>query len=405
MEFKQAQLDNGLTVIAERMGRARSTALGFFVRTGSRDEEPAAAGVSHYLEHMMFKGTEKRSALAVNLEFDAMGAKYNAFTSEENTVYYAAVLPEFQGRVLELWADLLRPALRDEDFEMEKQVILEEIAMYQDLPHYDVMDRCRRLHFGRHRCGNSVLGSTESITVLRAEQMRAYFEQRYAPDNMVLACAGQVDWDELVRQAGQLCGGWRPAGPSRQLSDFHGTGGQEMVLKDKVVREHICLMTAAPSAQSPLRYAAGVLGNIIGDDTNSRLYWLLVDTALADAAEMEYEGMDQTGAFYIYLSCDPVQTEKVLQIVRDELVRVRQEGVSETELEASRNKIASALTLNGELPMGRLAPLGLGWTYRGKYRSMAEDLAAVQAVSREDVQKLLSDYPLEQVTTLGLGPR
>mgnify|MGYP000890769844 FL=1 len=150
MEFKQTQLENGLTILGEIKDSARSMAMGFFVRSGSRDETAEVAGVSHFLEHMMFKGTQRRTTLEVNLEFDQMGAKYNAFTSEENTVYYAAVLPEYQGRVLALWADLMRPALREEDFNTEKGVICEEIAMYKDMPHFEVMDRCRKLHFGEH---------------------------------------------------------------------------------------------------------------------------------------------------------------------------------------------------------------------------------------------------------------
>jgi len=404
VEFKQVRLANGLTIIAELMESARSMALGFFVRTGSRDETPEVSGVSHFLEHMMFKGTDKRSALEVNLEFDAMGAKYNAFTSEENTVYYAAVLPEYQKRVLDLWADLMRPALRGEDFEMEKGVICEEIAMYKDLPHYDVMDQCRRLHFGEHNCGNSVLGTAESITNMGSTQMRDYFSRRYAPDNMVLTCAGQLDWDKLLAQATELCDNWQASGAKRDLSDFRGTGKAKSVLKEKITREHICLVTAAPTAQDPRRYAASVLANIIGDDTGSRLYWALVDTALADSADMEYEMLDGTGAFYTYICCDPQQSSKVVEIFQDCLRKVRQEGVTEKELQAGKNKIASSMTLNGELPMGRLVPLGLGWIYRSEYRPLADEIARIQAISSDDIMNLLEEYPLEKVTTLGLGP-
>jgi predicted Zn-dependent peptidase len=404
VEFKQTQLENGLTVLAEIKETARSMAMGFFVRTGARDESAEIAGVSHFLEHMMFKGTEKRSALEVNLEFDQMGAKYNAFTSEENTVYYAAVLPEYQQRIVELWADLMRPSLRDDDFNTEKGVICEEIAMYKDMPHFDVMDRCRNLHFGDHCCGQSVLGTVESIQSLTSGQMRDYFARRYSPDNMVLACSGKVDWESLVSQAKQLCGGWQAFGPQRPLSDFRGTGKKEIVKLDKVVREHICMMTPAPSSQDPLRFAASVLANIIGDDTGSRLYWSLVDTALADSADMECDSMDGTGTFYTYISCDPARAEQVTQIVKDCFHKVLAEGVTESELQTSKNKIASALTLNGELPMGRLVPLGFNWIYRQEYRSMADDLATVQAISQDDIRKLLAEYPLNHMTILGLGP-
>ena len=402
MEFKQERLDNGLVVIGEVMETARSAAVGYFVRTGSRDENEKIAGTSHFLEHMMFKGTPTRTALEVNRQFDEMGAKYNAFTSEENTVSFAAVLPEYQERVLALWSDVMRPSLREEDFEMEKGVICEEIAMYKDQPHFDVVDRCRRLHFGEHGCGNSVLGSAESIQALTAEQMRDYFRRRYAPDNMVLVGVGKIDWKALLKQAQKLCGTWERSGAKRELGDFRGTGDTHFEQKD-IVREHICLMSQAPSAQSTQRYAAGVLANIMGDDTGSRLYWALIDPALADAADLDYEPMDGTGLFSAYISCDPKQASKVMEVVRDCLVKIRTEGVTEQELDASKNKIASTATLNGELPMGRLVPLGYNWVYRQEYRPLAEEIQAIQAVTREEVMNVLEQYPLDTFSLQGLG--
>lgn len=171
MEFKKKKLANGLAVIGEVNKSAKSAAVGFFVKTGSRDESKQINGASHFLEHMLFKGTERLSAFEVNEAFDRTGAQFNAFTSEENTVFYAAVLPEYLVEVTELWIELMRPALRDEDFDIEKNVIKEEIAMYKDLPSYDVLDRCRSLHFDSHPCGNSILGGEESIGNLTAEQM------------------------------------------------------------------------------------------------------------------------------------------------------------------------------------------------------------------------------------------
>jgi len=402
MQFYHAQLDNGLTLIAEESPAARSVALGFFVRTGARDESPELAGVSHFLEHMIFKGTDSRSALEVNLEFDNMGAKYNAFTSEENTVYYAAVLPEYQRRVLALWADLLRPALREDDFHTEKGVILEEIAMYQDQPHFDVVDRCRRLHFAGHPCGNSVLGTAASISALTAGQMRDYFRGRYAPDNMVLAAAGQLDWDSLVADARHLCGLWTTAGPQRRLSHFPGTGRTELARKD-AARQHLCLMSPGPAAQDPQRIAAHVLAAVAGDDTGSRLYWDLVDPALADAADLDYESLDGTGLFVGYISCDPALTTRVVQIARDTLARLAADGVAPDELQAAKNKIAAAATLSGELPLGRLVPLGYDWLYRREYRTLSQDIAAIQAVSAADLARLLAACPLDRFTLQGLG--
>jgi predicted Zn-dependent peptidase len=404
VQFKQTQLENGLTIIAEITEHSRSMAMGFFVRTGSRDETGEISGTSHFLEHMLFKGTNQRNPMEVNLEFDRMGAQYNAFTSEENTVYYAAVLPEFQRRILTLWSDLMRPALRQEDFDTEKGVICEEIAMYKDMPHFDVLDQCRRLHFDTHGCGNSVLGTVDSIKTLQRQQMQNYFDQRYSPDNMVLAAAGKVDWDNLLDQAQQLCGQWQATQTQRPLSPFPGSGKNKTVTTDKVTRQHLCFITAGPSAQSQQRYAASLLATIIGDDTGSRLYWSLIDTALADSADMEYEPLDGTGAFYTYASCDPEQAPKIIEIINGCFEKVRREGVTENELQAAKNKIASSVTLHGELPIGRLVPLGFSWTYRKEHRSLAEELEILRAVTTEDIARCLEEFDINTTTLVGIGP-
>ena len=208
MRFEQKKLSNGLVLIGEINPAAKSSAVGFFVRTGSRDETPEINGVSHFLEHMLFKGTRSLSPQEVNEAFDRRGAQFNAFTSEENTVYYASVLPEYLEDITELWGELMRPALRDDDFDMEKNVIKEEIAMYEDTPTFDVIDRCRTLHYAAHPCGNSVLGTVASIDAMTAEHMRQYFAKRYAPDNIVVACSGNFDWDRFCATVEGRCGFW-----------------------------------------------------------------------------------------------------------------------------------------------------------------------------------------------------
>src|SRR5271155_5499796 len=189
MPFHRQVLPNGLQIIGETNPANRSVALGFFVRTGSRDETPEVCGVTHFLEHMVFKGTPRRTAFDVNRDFDRIGADYNAFTSEENTVYHAAVLPEYLPQAIDILADILRPSLRVEDFDMEKKVILEEIGMYEDQPGYSAYDNGRKLHFGDHKLGNSVLGSVESISALSRDQMAAYFARRYVAPNVTVAAA------------------------------------------------------------------------------------------------------------------------------------------------------------------------------------------------------------------------
>src|SRR5215212_9620600 len=214
MEFRKHRLDNGLEIVAETNPDAYSMSVAFIVRTGSRDESDEVAGVSHFLEHMCFKGTPRRSADDVNREFDEIGAHYNAFTSEECTAYYASVLPEYQEPSVDILADILRPSLRPDDFNMEKKVILEEIQMYLDQPPFGMDDRIKQLHMGRHPLAKSVLGTSQSVGDLTAEQMRNYFDSRYSADNVFVVAAGtfenairggaSADGDAAVRVA--TCG-------------------------------------------------------------------------------------------------------------------------------------------------------------------------------------------------------
>src|SRR5881227_2893715 len=196
MPFHHHVLSNGLTVIGETSPSARSAAVGFFVRTGSRDETPEVSGVSHFLEHMVFKGTPQRTALDVNRDFDKIGAHYNAFTSEENTVFYAAILPEYIPQAIDVLADILRPSLRGDDFEMEKKVIIEEIGMYEDQPMWSAYDHARKAFFADHPLGNSVLGSPASIRALSREQMQGYFDKRYVAANITVSAAGNFSFPD-----------------------------------------------------------------------------------------------------------------------------------------------------------------------------------------------------------------
>ena len=404
MQFKQKTLANGLVLIGEVNPSVKSAAVGFFVRTGSRDETLAINGVSHFLEHMLFKGTEKLSALEVNEAFDSRGAQFNAFTGEEATVFHAAVLPEYLTEITELWAELMRPALRDDDFNMEKNVIKEEIAMYEDTPTFDVVDRCRALHFGAYPFGYSVLGTVQRIEALTAEQMREYFDRRYAPNNMVVACAGHFDWDRFTSVVEARCAHWRPRVAERELVHYEGTKKQKRADKPNLKREHICLMHTGVSAQDPRRFAALLLGIILGDDYGSRFYWDLVDPALTEAASMQFGPMDGTGLFCSYLRCGTENAARVMDVVAGIFDDLGQKGVTQEELTRAKNKVLSALVIKNELPMGRLVDLGLNWMYLGQYRPIEEDVEAIRAVLVEQVNALSRELDLGHFTQYALGP-
>src|SRR5438067_1685658 len=260
MPFHHHVLPNGLTIIAETSPAARSAAVGFYVRTGSRDETPEVSGVSHFLEHMVFKGTPRRTALDVNRDFDKIGADYNAFTSEENTVFYASVLPEYLPQAVDIIADILRPSLRQDDFDMEKNVIIEEIGMYEDQPGWSAYDHAKKHYFAQHPLGNSILGTPESIRALSRDQMHDYFRRRYVAANVTVAAAGNFEWSKLTDLVSKACGQWEMGPVGRQgIRPAAGSGDIKAITKEKVTQEHVILISPAPSADSPLRHAADML--------------------------------------------------------------------------------------------------------------------------------------------------
>lgn len=404
LEFMQATLENGLTVIAEVNPEAKSVALGYFCKTGSRDETPEIAGVSHFLEHMLFKGSATRDALQVSLEFDQMGAQYNAYTSEENTVYYAVVLPEFAPRLLELWTDLMRPALRQEDFDTEKQVILEEIALYEDRPNIMLFDWGRARYFAGHPLGNSVLGTTRSIAALTRDQMAAYQARRYAPSNLVLTLAGKVDWERTLAQVQELTATWAKGQAGRDYPDLHPAVGELREPYPKATQTYLALLAPGVSAQDPRRYAANILANILGEEGNSRLFWALSDKGLVESVGAGVEEADRAGLFYIYAQTDPANEEAVKAVLRDELGRLEREGVRPEELERAKNKLATALVFAGETPMQRLMSVGIHYLYNQTYEPLSEVARKVEAVTLADINALLETRPFSRSFIYSLVP-
>jgi predicted Zn-dependent peptidase len=405
MPFHSHKLPNGLQIIGESSPAARSVAVGFFVRTGSRDETPEVSGVTHFLEHMVFKGTERRTAFDVNRDFDRIGADYNAYTSEENTVFHAAVLPEYLPQTVDILADILRPSLRNDDFDMEKKVIINEIGRYEDMPMWSAYDHAKKVYFAEHLLGNSILGTPQSITDLNRDQMYEYFRRRYVAPNIIVSVAGHFDWPEVVKLVEKHCGGWE-AGPvgRRGLVEAPGSGTVKVMTREKVAQEYVVMMSPGPSAASPLRHAADLLGMAIGDDSGSRLYWALIDPGLADSADCSFHEYDHTGVFYTSYSCEPEKTKSDLEIIRGVLKSVQEDGITEEELSQARNKLLSRVVRSGERPKGRMIAIGSHWTYQGEYRSVDDELRAYEAVTLADVRKVLERYPLPQVTILTLGP-
>ncbi len=407
MQFRHEQLPNGLDIIAEVSESAHSASLGFFVKTGARDENDSISGASHFLEHMVFKGTDTLSAEDINLRFDSMGASANAFTSEEDTVYYAAVLPEKQHDAIELLAAMMRPALREDDFITEKQVILEEIKMYDDQPPFGADDQCRALFFKDHPLARSVLGTESSIQALPVEAMRSYHEERYSADNLVLAASGAVDFDSLMASARQLCSSWQSISHCNRKVPFSTTSSKaitDIITRDQAALEYAVRMTPGPAEDTSDRFAAKLLAVVLGDDSGSRLYWDLVDSGKAEHAACHHHDFLDAGVFVTQISCEPETTQALLDRVI-EIYEAATKGLTDSEVDQARNKLLSRVVLAGERPRQRLFSLGLEWSHLGRYRSVGDDLATLDTISRDDLHRILCEWQLtESSTTVLAGP-
>ncbi len=405
MEFRHHRLQNGLEIVAEANDDAHSMSVAFLVRTGSRDEADDVAGVSHFLEHMCFKGTPRRSADDVNREFDEIGAHYNAFTSEECTAYYASVLPEYQEASVDILADILRPSLRPGDFDMEKKVILEEIQMYLDQPPFGMDDRLKQLHMGKHPLARSVLGTSGSVGALTPKQMRNYFDSRYAADNVFVAAAGKVDFDALIEQVAKRCSNWQPQAAQRHVPRAASTPKFEVVHRPTATQQYVLQLADAPSSEDDDRYAAKLLATIVGDDSGSRFYWELVDPGLVETASLGHYEYLGAGMFYTWLSCEPDLVEDNLARIRDILGEVERSGVAEEELRQAKNKVKARVVLGSERPQNRLFNVGGNWLQRREYRTVADDIQSLDAVTTDQIHAVLKKYPLLAASTITVGPR
>jgi predicted Zn-dependent peptidase len=402
IKIHEASLPNGLKIIGEVNPDGKSVALGFFVKTGARDESQKEAGISHFLEHMMFKGTATRSTLDITYQLGNMAAKSNAYTSEENTVYYAAVLPEYFGSLKELLSDMLRPSLDPKEFDVEKKVILEEIALYKDRPHFYLFEHMLTDYFQDHPAGNSVLGSTDSISAVSRDEMKAYFDRRYVPENMVVVATGNFNWDEFKGDIEKYCGEWSSKAAPRTLKDFSYKPVKKEYRKKDLNQAHVALMVPGPGAKDEARFPLGVLSVIVGDNVGSKLYWEIIDPGLAESADMDHDERDDTGTVMVYASTEPDK----LDLVREKIGKILDNPLdfSDAELDRAKTKLLTHVVLSGESTMGRMRSLGHEWLARKRIHNLTEEADRIRKVNRADIEAALRQYPWKEWSEFRLLP-
>ncbi len=396
--FYTHRLANGLQILGQRMPDLESVSVCFHVRTGARDEhDPALYGVSHFLEHMVFKGTQHRDAEQITLDFNTMGAEFNAFTSVEQTVYYARVLGEYLPRAVDLLSDMMRPRLDAHDFDMERNVILEEIARSEDVPTSQAYRKLLTTYFAGTSLAHEVLGTRESIRDMAVEQMRAYHARRYAANNLILSIAGNFDWEELLALAEEKCGAWTTGEEGREALPFEPVEPTSRVIVKPPQQQQVMLL-AWPSVgmQDKDLYAAHLGAMVLGDGTGSRLFWNIFQKGLAETAVASLSPFDNTGMMLAFLSTTPEHAPAVLELVRAELQGMQADGVQEDELRRAKDKLVSRTVLDGESAFSRMQDLAYTWVAEHRLRTIEEEMAEIEAVTVADVRRVLDRFPTTQ---------
>jgi predicted Zn-dependent peptidase len=404
--FHTHRLPNGLQIVAQPMPDFESVAVSFYVRTGSRDEpDPSIAGVSHFLEHMAFKGTKTLDWQDITLEFNKIGAELNAFTSQEATVFFARVLGEYVERAVELLSDMMYPRLAESDFETEKEVIINEIARSEDQPYNLAYRRMMQNYFGSYPLGHDVLGTRDSIRNMRIEQMRDYWNRRYAANNLILAVAGNFDWEHIVRLAEKYCSSWRTGDAGRNVEPYEPARAINDITVDEKLKQQIMIISMpAVDVQDPDYYAASLGGSILGDSDGSRLYWNIYQKGLAESASAGIIAMEGTGMMILEANSTPQEAPRVLKLLRAELDSLLEDGVHEDELRRAKDKWISSLVLSSESTFFRMRSLASDWVTEGRLLSVDEEVERIEKVTKEDVIRSLRRFPMREkqvLTTLG----
>ncbi len=404
--FYTHRLNNGLQIVGQPMPDFESVAVSYYVQTGSRDEkDPSIAGVSHFLEHMVFKGTKSLDWQEITLAFNKIGAELNAFTSHESTVFYARVLGEYLDRAVDLLSDMMYPRLAESDFETEKEVIVNEIARSEDQPYNITYRRMMQTYFGDHPLGHDVLGSRESIRGMHIEPMRDYWQRRYAANNLILSIAGNFDWDHIVKLAEQHASNWRTGDSGRDVSHYEPAHPINNIMVDKKLKQQI-LIIAMPTVdvKDPDYYADVLGGSILGDSDGSRLYWNIHQRGLAESASAGVWAMEGTGIMLMEANSTPEDAPRVLKLLRSELDSLLDEGIFEDELRRAKDKWISGIVLSSESTFARMRSLANDWVTEGRLVSVEEEIERVEKVTIEDVMRALHRFPMRDkqvLTTLG----
>jgi predicted Zn-dependent peptidase len=404
-EAQVTELDSGIRVVTEAVPSVRSVALGLWVRTGSRNEEPAQAGVSHFLEHLLFKGTEKHSAIEIAETFDGMGAAVNAATGKETTHLHARLLDTHTEEAFQLLAEMLLGPTYPE-IDSEREVVLEEIAMYEDEPSDRVHDVLDEAVFGDHPLGRRILGRAEVISSIPVPEISAYHRARYTSGTVVVAGAGNVEHDRIVELARAhieppSSNGGRAAAPPPETN-----GAQVGFLRKDTEQYHVCLGGPGIDRADERRFALAILDSTFGGSTSSRLFREVREKrGLAYAVGSYSQQFVDSGLVGLYVGTREDNVQQACEVIATELRRLHADGISADELERSKEHVKGRMVLSSESTAARMSRIAKSVLFDTPLLSLDEMIARIDAVSADDVAELANEfYAPEALSAAAVAP-
>lgn len=412
-----SELPGGVRVVTESVPGARSASVGVWVGVGSVDETPRLAGASHYLEHLLFKGTKTRTGYEISAAVDAIGGELNAFTSHEYTCYYARVLAEEAATAVSLVCDVVLDAtIARTDVDIERGVILEEIAMRDDDPEDTLGDAFAAALFAGHPVAAPVIGTVQTISAMTRPQVAGYYHRRYTPDKMVIAVAGGVDhadvlrWvraafrDRITPTATHDPSAVRPAPPRTGRGRVVTRPGTLVVRRD-TEQAHLCIGVPAGNRNDPRRAALAVLSAVLGGGMSSRLFRSIREEhGLAYSVYSGASSYADVGSFSVYAGCLPDHLGQVAKLIGQELAVVAESGITAEELRRAQGQLTGSLVLALEDSESRMSRIGKNTLVRTDYRSVDDELGDISAVTADQVAALAGQLLNRPLTAAVVGP-
>jgi predicted Zn-dependent peptidase len=404
--YRKSVLPNGVRVISEAIPYVKSATLGVWVGTGSRNEQDHNHGVSHFIEHLMFKGTEKRTAKDIAETVDAVGGQLNAFTAKEYTCYYIKVLDNHLELGMDILSDMLLASKFDsQDIDREREVVLEEVNMYEDSPDELVHDLYLGNIWQNHPLGRNILGSAEAISQFDQPLVQEYYRNFYTPDNIVIAAAGNLSHEVLVELAAKYFGPLQGSKRNLVMTPPALTPVRTVHNKD-TEQVHICMGTVSVPQNSPAIYTMHILNNILGGGISSRLFQAIrEERGLAYSIYSYQSNYSDCGLFTVYAGTRPANIEQVIELVLQNIEQLKAEGISASELPKTKEQLKGNLLLGLESSSSRMSRIGKMEITLGKYTTLDEIVAKIEKVTLDDLHQMLQTvFTSDNLCFTALGP-